>query len=157
MPQQNPNIVSWEAQEFRRYDKSSLWYLVLILSASIVVVFFLLERDVFGAISLAIIAALVFLFARQTPEKIFIELNAKGVKFGKLLYSFKELKYFWIVHDQNHRSVNFHTSALINNTLILELDGQDPEVVRGFLLKHLPEHSETQATMAQKIMHKFRF
>ena len=157
MPQQNQNTINWEAHEFKHYPKTSGWYTALIVVAALTVAFFLLERDIFGAVSLAIIAALVFLFARQTPQTVTIELSAKGVKFGKLFYSYKELKYFWIVHDQNHRSVNFHTSALVNNTLILELDGQDPEAVRRFLLRFLPEHSETQATMAQKIMHKFKF
>ena len=39
----------------------------------------------------------------------------------------------------------------------VELESQDPEQAREYLLQYLPEHSETQETPIQKVMHRFKF
>ena len=157
MSNQN-KILSWEAWEFRHYPKSTGWYVTLICIAVLVIVFFIIvEKDIFAAVCLAIIAFLVFLFSRQTPQRVGIELSSKGVKFDQLFYPYKEIKYFWVVHNEHHQTINLHTSALVNNIVILELDSQNPEEARRFLLQYIPEHTETEATSTQKIMHRFKF
>jgi hypothetical protein len=41
--------------------------------------------------------------------------------------------------------------------VILELENQDPEAVREFLIKYIPEHPQSEETSAQKMMHRFKF
>jgi len=155
---ENQHTISWEAWEFKHYPKSLGWYVTLISVSVLVVAFFIfVESDIFAAVSLAIIAALIIIFSRQLPQKVNIELSPKGVKFGNLLYPHKQLKYFWIVNNQNHKTLNLQTSAFVNNTVILELEDQDPEVIRNYLIRYLPEHPQTEETPAQKIMHKLKF
>jgi hypothetical protein len=154
----NQNSISWQAPEFRHYPKNLGWYITLIAITILVDAFFIIvESDIFAAVSLSIIAALFIVFARQTPQTVTITLNSKGVDFGNLFYPYKQIKYFWVVNNQNHKTVNFHTSAFVNNILILELENQEPDRVRDFLIKHLPEHSETEETSAQRMMHRFKF
>lgn len=154
----NEKILSWEASEFKHYHKSTGWYLVLGCITLLAIVFFVvIESDIFAAVSMAMIAILIVIFSRQTPLRVEIELNEKGIKFGTLFYPYKQLKYFWVVHNPRHQTVNFETTALVNNMVILELEGQDPDVARNFLLKHLPEHSEIDETFGQKVMHKLKF
>lgn len=158
MPDKNQKIISWQAPEFRHYPKNTGWYITLIALSLIVIVFFIIvEKDVFAAICLALITALIIIFSRQKPEMVRIELNNVGIKFGKLMYPYKQLKYFWVVNNENHKTVNFHTAAMVNNVVILELENQNPEQVREYLLKYLPEHHETEETQVQRIMHKLKF
>ena len=158
MSNQNQNIISWQAAEFKHYPKNLGWYVTLVSIAILVIAFFVfVEVDIYAAVCLGIIAILIILFSRQKPQIVEIELNSKGVRFGNLSYPYKQLKYFWVVHNERHQTVNFHTSAFVNNILILELEDQDPDQVRDFLIKHLPEHSETEETSSQKIMHRFKF
>jgi hypothetical protein len=150
--------ISWKASEFKHYPKTTGWYLALVCITLLVMAFFIIvESDIFAAISLGIIAILIIIFSRQLPMRVEIELNTKGVKFGSLFYPYKQLKYFWVVHNPRHQTVNLETTAMVNSMVILELDGQDPDVVRDYLLKYLPEHSEIEETFGQKIMHKFKF
>ena len=150
--------ISWKAREFKHYPKNAGWYVILTAGAILVIAFFIfVEKDIFAAVSLGLIALLIAFFSTHKPEEVQIELNSKGVRFGQLLYPYKQLKYFWLVQDPNHKTVNFHTSALLNSILILELEGQNGEEVRQYLLQYLYEHVETQPTSAQKIMHKFKF
>jgi len=155
MAQQN---ITWEAHEFKHYPKTAGWYVTLVAVFILLMAFFIIvESDYFAAVCLAIICALVIVFARQTPKRVEIELNERGIRFGTLVYPYKQLKYFWVVNNERHQTINFHTSAFINNVVILELENQDPETVRSFLLRFLPEHHLTEETTAQRIMHRFKF
>ena len=154
---QNQNL-SWQAPEFRFYQKNSGWYLTTICVFILIIAFFIIvESDYFAAVCLALLGGLVVMFARQEPREVEIELSEHGIRFGNLSYPFKQLKYFWVVSNDRHKTVNFHTSAMVNNTVILELEDQDPLEVRKFLLRYLPEHSEINETPIQRIMHRLKF
>lgn len=150
--------IAWQAPEFRHYEKNLGWYVTLSGITVLIVGFFVVvQSDYFAAASLAILAILITLFARQKPQIVNIELSGRGIKFGNIMFPYKQLRYFWVVNNQTHKNVIFHTTAFLNNTVILELEDQNPDEVREFLLQHLPEHEETQETPVQKIMHKIKF
>lgn len=155
MPKQNN--ISWQAPEFRHYEKTQGWFVTLVSVTVLLVGFFLIQGDAFAAVTMGILGLLVLFFAKQKPLIVEIELSDKGVKFGNILFPYKQLKYFWVVANERHRTVNFHTNTLVNNTIILELEGQDPEDVRIFLLQYLPEHSEINETSVQRLMHILKF
>ncbi len=150
--------IAWQAPEFKYYPKTFAWYAGLIILALLAVVFFIIfEKDIFAAVSLLIIFILIIIFSRHKPAVIDIELDHKGVNFGNLFYPYVQLKSFWIVENPRHKTVNFITSAYINNMLIVELENQNADEVKNFLVEYLPVHSETQETPAQRFMHRFKF
>jgi hypothetical protein len=150
--------LSWEAWEFKHYPKNLGWYVVLISVAIMAMAFFIIvQTDIFAAVTLGLLAVLIIIFSRQQPQRVQIELNNRGVRFGNISYPYKQLQYFWVVHNERHQTINFHTSALVNNVLILELEDQDPELAREYLLQYLPEHTEVGETSIQKVMHKLNF
>lgn len=150
--------LSWQAPEFRHYEKSAAWYATLLAVTVVVAAFFLfLQRDVFATVSILAIAALVVFFSRQRPETVAVELTAKQVRVGRLGVPYRGIKHFWIVSDHEHQVLNFETTAWLNNHLEVMLEDQDPQIVRTFLLEYLPEHHETTPTFAQKVAHKLKF
>lgn len=150
--------LSWQAPEFRHYEKSAAWYATLLAVTVVIAAFFLfLQHDVFATVSILAIAALVVYFSRQKPEIVTVELTGKQVRVGPLGVPYRGIKHFWIVSDHEHRVLNFETTAWLNNHLEVMLGDQDTEAVRSFLLEHLPEHHETTPTFAQKIAHKLKF
>lgn len=158
MSNENQKTLGWQALEYKYYEKSVGWYVALVSVFILLMAFFIIiESDIFAAVCLGLICVLIIIFSRQVPQQVAIELTDRGIKFGNLFYPYKQIKYFWVVHNAHHQTVNLQTSALINNTVILELDNQDPEAVRNFLLAYLPEHPATEATAAQKVMHRFKF
>ena len=158
MSNQNQNSISWEAWEFKHYPKSLGWYVTLVSVCILLIGFFIIvESDIFAAVCLGIITILIIIFSRQLPQKVDIKLTEKGLHFGNLFYPYKQIKHFWVVNNERHKTVNLYTSALINNVVILELENQDPEEVRDFLIKYIPEHHQSEETPAQKVMHRFKF
>ncbi|MCL5666910.1 MAG: hypothetical protein M1383_04020 [Patescibacteria group bacterium] len=150
--------LTWQAPEYRHYEKNLGWYVTAIALGILVIGFFVIvQSDYFAAITLAVILAFVIFFAKQTPQAVDIELSGKGIRYGNVFIPYKQIKYFWVVHNENHKTVNFHTNTYVNNLVIFELEGQNPDEVRDFLIQHLPEHEETRETPIQRISHKLRF
>jgi hypothetical protein len=149
--------ISWHAPEFRDYHKTYGWYAAAVAVTVLLVGFFLIQNDIFAAVTMGLIGLIAILFARKKPEIVNIELNSKGVKFGNILFPYKQIKYFWVVDNDRHKSVIFHTNTFLNNTIILELGDQNSDAVRNFLLAYLPEHTEDRETPIQRLMHKLKF
>jgi hypothetical protein len=153
-----PKTISWEAPEYRYYEKNAAWYVTLLCVTLLIGGFLIIiQQDIFGAVCVGIIAALLVFFSRQLPEPIVITLSQRGVTFGDISIPYKNLKHFWIVTEDEHRVLNIETMSWLNNHLILELMDEDPELVRSFLLRHLAEHHENTLRFSQKIAHRLRF
>ena len=156
MPNENQTI-SWSAPEFRHYEKNTGWYITFGAIAVLLVLFFIIQDDIFAAVSIAIIAIFVYFFSLQKPQIVQIELTSKALRYGNISFPYKQLKYFWIVNSEHHKTLNLVSSTVINNTIIVELMDQDEDEIRQFLLQHVPEHHETTATFAQKVSHHLKF
>ena len=151
------NKISWQAPEFKHYEKTAGWYVTLIAVAILIAGFFIVQKDIFAAVTTIILAGLVVLFSRQKPEIVPIEIDSKAVKFGKIEFPYKQIKHFWVVHNERHKTINLRTTTYVNNTIILELGDQNPDEVRNFLMQYLPEHEATEETFAQRLMHWLKF
>ncbi len=149
--------ISWQALEFRHYEKNIGWYVTLLAIAILVTGFFIIQSDYFAGVTTAILAIMIIFFSRQKPELMEVEITGKAVHMDNLIYPFKHIKHFWIVNTPHHKTLNLETTTLVNRMVIIELGEQDAEEVREFLLNHLPEHTETTETITQKIMHKLKF
>ena len=154
----NKNTISWQAPEFKAYEKNAGWYITLISIAILIVGFFtIVQKDYFAAITIAILTAAIVYFSRQQPEIVEIHLTNKGVHHGSIHIPYKQIKHFWIVNQENHRTVNFETSTYLNRLMIVELEDQDPDEVREFLLAYVPEHEDTEPTAVQRLIHWLKF
>jgi hypothetical protein len=150
--------LSWQAPEFRHYEKNAGWYTTLVSVCVLIVGYFVIQKDYFAALTMAFIGAALIFFSRHVPNTVDIELTHKHVRFGNMLFPYKHIKSFWVVHNENHKTLNLETTTYLNNLLILELEDQDPEEIRMFMLQYLPEHpTYNKETFAQKLMHKLKF
>ncbi len=149
--------ITWQAPEFQYYHKNIGWYVTVIAIIILIIAFFVLQSDLFAAITTGILGIFIILFSFHRPAMVTIELTHRGIWYGTIFYPFKQIKHFWIVHNDHHRTLNIETTTYMNNMLILELAGQDPEDVREYLLPYLPEHHSTQETFAQRISHRLKF
>ena len=131
--------------------------MALISIAILLIIFFVIQKDNFAAVTMGILAVLVGLFSLQKPREVTIVLGDNAVNFGSVEFPYKQIKYFWIVDTQNHRTLNLEISTVISHTLIIELLDQDEREIRNFLKQHLQEHHETRETLAQRAAHKLKF
>jgi hypothetical protein len=148
---------AWQAPEFKHYEKNSGWYITLVAIAVLVVGFQIFQKDYFGALSLALIAAFIAGFANSKPKMVNIRINDKGIYIDSLFLPHKTIRHFWMVNNPDHKTLNLETTTYLNRTVILELMDEDSEEIRAFLVKYIPEHENTEATWSQRIRHRLRF
>ncbi len=157
MAETNTIHFSWEAPEFKQYDKSFGWYSALYFILLILTAYQIIVSDYFGAATMVILAVLITLFAKRKPEVVTVELDNEGVTLGKLYIPYKHFKHFWIVNTKDHKTLNLEASTYLRQTIIIELLDQDGAAIRNLLLKHLAEAENSLPSFSQRIAHRFHF
>ena len=157
MPKPPITVFEWEAPEFRHYPKNPAWYITMFLVIGLLTAYQIIIADWFGAISLIVLAVLIFAFAKQVPKQVMMSISDRGIHINGDLIPYTRIRHFWIIDDQEHKMINLETTAYINHFLSIELGDVDADEIREFLIDILPEHSELEPTAAQKIAHRFRF
>lgn len=148
---------SWSSKEYPYYHKNFAWVFTFFVILVLIVVFQVLQKDYFGGLSVAVIGLLALFYALVPPKTIYILLSAKGIHLDDLFIPYNKMRHFWIVDNLNHKTLNIETRAFLQKILVLELGSQDPEKIRRILRDVLPELDESEPTIAQKFMKKFKF
>jgi hypothetical protein len=157
MPKKITTFLQWDAPEFRHYPKNAAWYITMFILAALVVGYQAYHRDWFGGISLGVIALFVYFYSKQKPKIITIRISDAGIHINEFFVPYSHIRHFWIVDNSKHKALNIETTAYINHILTIELEDQDPDEVRAILQEELPENSEMEETLAQRISHRFKF
>jgi hypothetical protein len=157
MAKQIETILEWQAPEFRHYPKNAAWFITYAIIVALLVAYEIVQHDWFGAISIIIIAGLFAAFALHKPKEVMIRLTTHGLHIDDTNIPYDNIRHFWIVDTENHKTLNIETTAYLNHQLSIELHEQDPDEVQEILEELLPEHEQTQETAIQKIAHRFKF
>ncbi len=155
--QNEQTLLTWTAPEFRHYPKNAAWYITLSIIAALLIIFQVLQKDIFGAVCIFIFAMFVVIFSRQHPRLVTIRVTTAGLWVDESFIPYKTIKHFWVVNNDSHKTLNVETTAYLNRTLIIQLADEDPETIRTTLTGLAPEHAQTEETTAQRVMHRLKF
>lgn len=157
MQEDNENyvILNWQAPEYRHHSKSMAWFITLFIVLSAFVLYLILRKDYFGAMSVVIVSFFFTVFALREPEHIDIAITDEGIYIGEHLIRYRLIRYFWI--DTDNQVLHIETSAYVNHLHAIELGDQDPYEVQNVLIEILPEHPEPKETIPQRIANLLKF
>lgn len=155
-------VLAWEAPEFTHHQKGFLW-----MVAVWVVAFGLVAAALWSYhfTFLGILSALVPVAAalalttqgRLHPETVRIVLDEQGITVKGQLYTWSELKSFWLVFTPLTQTLYFETTRPLLAVVTLQLAKQDPEAVRSALLEHLPERTDRAEEFGDRLSRLIRF
>ncbi|MBU6447596.1 hypothetical protein KGQ24_02010 [Patescibacteria group bacterium] len=152
------NIIhSWKTKEFEHYEKGSGWYLTFFIVSVMLIGYMFFQRDWFGGISLLVILAIAYLFSRQVPRDITVEITDRGIKINTTSFPYQTLRRFWIVDHSKASQLHVETTAYLNRFLVILLNGEDPAQIAAILRNYLPETRPNQETVAQRIARTLKF
>ena len=158
MPKKIPEtIIEWQAPEFRHYPKNAAWFISFAIIVAMLVIYQVFQKDWFGAISVAVIATMFGIFAVHRPKMVTIKISTLGLHIDDTTIPFNNIRQFWIVDTEQHKTLNIDTTAYLNHQLHIELSDQDADEVQEILAELLPEKEDQQETAAQRIAHKLKF
>lgn len=150
-------IIEWQAPEFRHYPKNAAWFISYAIIVAMLVIYQLYQKDWFGAISIGVIAAMFGIFAMHRPGIVTVKISTLGLHIDDSTIPFNNIRQFWVVDTEQHKTLNIETTAYLNHQLAIELEDQDGDEIQEILAELLPEKEDQQETMAQRIAHKLKF
>jgi len=107
----------WKALEFEKTEKTKSWFIIP-----------------------GIITIIIGIFALK------FRIDEKGIKIGRKLFDFDELKSFWVFYSPpEEKELSIRSKKMFIPYIKIPLDNQNPNEIRKYLLKFLPEkrHKES--------------
>lgn len=153
-------IMTWRAPEFRHYPKNVAWYTTLFIVAFFIIGFLaVVQKDIFGAVSIFILTIFVVIFSGQKPRDVQVAITDKGISLDETYIPHSTIRHYWVVDNEKHQTLNLETTSYLNRIIIIQLDGIDPNEVRDMLGQLVPHHPDLEATetVAQRVMHRLKF
>lgn len=157
MIETSTHTLTWEAPEFKHYEKSVVWYSLFFILLVLLVGYQILTSDYFGATTMIILGVLITLVSTKKPKTVTIELTSKGITLSELFIPYKHFQHFWVVDTPDHKTLNLEASTYLKQIVIVELMDQDPDEVRRLVAKHLEESEALEPSFSQRIAHMFHF
>ena len=149
-------VFSWEAPEFIRYKKTTKWFVLLLVVAVVLGVLFYIQKQ---WSSIAVVAAAFIVFttlSNAKPRKIACALYQEGIVVADKVYNFNQFKSFWVEPGDLFK-VKLQLVGRFAGQVTMPILEIDPEQVRLFLKKHLPEEENKGPDLIDEINRLMRF
>jgi len=150
-------VFSWSAAEFSQYKKSTNWYLIVGFSAVILIIIFVWIRNYTAAGVVFAAGLALFAQANIKPKKVKCEIYPSGVVVGEKAYPYDNMKSFWVIFGES-RMIRLQPQGRFSASINMPISkNEDPEQVRLYLAKHLPEDENKGEDIADTIQRWLKF
>jgi hypothetical protein len=143
-----PQILRWFAYEFDKHQKEPIWFIFSGLIALILFIIAIFSKNFIFALIIIIASFLIFIWAQKQPRKIKFALTPKGIKIKEDIYAYDHLKSFWIFYEPpDIKYLSVESKKLFMPRIMIPLGDENPNKVREFLLKYLPEEEQHESAI----------
>lgn len=145
--QKNKSLsIKWEEYEYEYKPKDSNWYWAVASGGlALLIISILTHNFLLGAFSV-ITTFTLSVYGAKKPKRLAYVIDARGIKMGEKIYSYGEIKSFWINYDPPHKKeLIFALQKAIHPLVKIPLGGTDPNEARTMLLKFLKEKKEEES------------
>ncbi len=155
--QKVPETLSWRAPSHISPKRSSGWYLAFSLVFLFLLGYAIYIKSLITFLTFFLIMVVVLVISTQKSFEKTYKITKTGIAVGRVLYPFKIIKKFWIVYNPPQiKTLNFETTAYINNQVILQLGHQDPIEVKLVLGQYLPEDLEIEESITETLARRLK-
>jgi len=155
-PSQGKPLFSWEAPEFVKYKKTATWFIMIFVVGICLGIIFGIQKQ---WSSVAVVAAALIVFTTLSgakPRKISCSLHQDGIVVDGKVYGFNQFKSFWLEAGDLAKA-KLQLLGRFAGVVSMPILGIDPEQVRLFLGKHLPEEENKGPDLVDEINRILRF
>ena len=138
--------IQWQAPEFEKYEKGPGWFIVMGIFALIIFTIVLLMKNFIFAILIILAVFTIFIYALKEPRLVTFKISGKGITIDTKIYSYDELKSFWIFYELPQiKELSLKSKKLLMPLIKIPLEEQNPTLIRGTLIKFIPEQKQEQS------------
>ena len=152
-----PSSLTWQAPAFHQHQRSFAWYVGLALIGAGLIAFAVYDRSLITGITFGLMILVVFLVARQPVRDVTYRITPTGLTIGTLPYDYKVIKNFWILYyPPQIKTLNFETTAYVNNKISMQLGDQDPVLIKRVLTQYLPEDLNREESLTDALARRLK-
>ena len=151
----NKPIFSWQSPEFVSYKRDAKWIVGIIAIVLVLLVILVFQKLWTGAGMVAVAGVLFLVISNTKPKEIACAVYNEGIVVDKKVYNFNQFKSFWLVNGALPKLL-FQLTGRLAGQITMPLDDMDPEQIRMFISKHLPEEDEKSEDFTDIINRLFR-
>jgi hypothetical protein len=144
-------IFSWEAKDFERASIDTKWYVVASVLIVALIGYSVWQRDWFVIGIIVVVSAVMFWYIFSVkPKNVSYKITPVGIHVDGRLYPFSEIHSFWMVYNDRVKSLYIAFTKKYLPTLVVGLENIDPVILKGFLLKKIPEQEKRGESLVDK-------
>ena len=132
--------IEWQAPEFTYYPKDKSWFAFSAFIALGLTIWAILTHNFLFVLLIILGYFSIIVYALKKPRLLRIALTPKGIKIGKMIYSFENLKSFCIFYRPPLiKELSLRSKKTFLPYIKIPLGEANINEVRKFLSKYLPE------------------
>lgn len=144
-------LFSWAGPNFIQTERTMKWYIVAGLLIMGVIGYSAWQQDWFMIGIVVIVSAILFWYIHSmVPQEVAYKITPMGVSVDSKFYPFSEMHSFWMVYNQSVKSLYIVFNKKYLPALTINIEKLDPLILRGYLLKKLPEQESRGESLVDK-------
>ena len=149
-------VFSSKASEFEDRKKGTSWFIIISVVALVLIVIFIITKN-WTAVGVVVACAFALIsFSTTSPRKIKCSLYHTGIVIQNKTYRFTDLKSFWMIFG-DHPRARFSQVGRMSTHINMPIAEEDPEQIRLFLLKYLPEQEDQGEDLSDTLSRWIKF
>lgn len=150
-------IFSWRAPEYTHHAKSPAWFIIAGLAALLLVIYGLKTDGWTFSVAIIVFAGTYYLVHRDAPKTVEVKISKFGVKIGRHVFPYGNLKSFWIVYDPPFvKKLYLRMASSFQPDVFVSLEDADPAEMRRLLNTHLSELKGHHEPFSDTLVRLFR-
>lgn len=134
-----PLQLAWTAPEFDTSTANISALLLLLGIFLAIIVYALVENSSIMAITFVLLGTVILLHSRKPLKILNCSITSQGVTVEKELYDFDNIESFWIVYEEDEKSLFLKTRGSLIASVRIPLGEMDPNVLRDALVDSVRE------------------
>ena len=137
-------ILEWESHERPLHERGQTWHLASATFVIGMVVYAILTNSATMAIAFLLMAGVYKLVNSEGVREIKTSISEIGIKHGTEIYPFNQIKAFWLIYNDSVSQLHLLMPKRFPRELSIELGQQDPNTLREYLIRQIPEYEDRE-------------
>lgn len=134
--------LTWRAPQYMHHEKSLLWFVIAGFIAILLVIYGLKTNGWTFSVAIIVFVGTYYLMHRHAPPVVEVKISKFGVKIGRNVFPYSNLKSFWIVYDPPFvKKLYLRMDSKFQPDIFVSLEDADPVEVRKLLSEYIQEFS----------------
>ena len=138
--EKNLERIVWHAPEFEYVHKDIIWYWLSIITASVLFLVAVRQRNLLFALFIVVAEFLLVHWAKEYPKTLRFSITKRGIEIGDLdKYNYEHISGFYVIQHEDHGELILKTDLRIHPYVKILLVKEDIADIKTFLKNHIAE------------------